>query len=392
MSATLLQGHPQSKKPGLPPVRPPFLPDAESFMDYHMNMAGPLDPKTGTFSSGRFAGQTPQQVSTYLQGLAAQSGIKPRAQMVQPTSAPVAPPPAKPAPSAATIATAGAQATQAVESAGTMTGMNPAATVGAMAGNTVAQTLKTPGVTPKKPSLINGQPSAQFFQDAANRQGRANTYGTVQPQAPAPTASPAPAAVATQATAVENRHPALFGKVEGITGTQAPLASAANPAPPATAFAMPQVNTRPPGVSPRSVSPSPTPTPAGGMGAIVQPVARAVQAGIKNLSQAISALPTPQVQYQNMTPEDSRAITGAANHNTQVLAPVMPSQILQGAKTSLSTALPGMTPTTYPSPAARVKGDFNTVNKLADSGAIRRAPKANPADPTIIQKGSLILR
>jgi len=251
MSATLLQGHPQAKRT-LPTVRSPQFTDLESWMDFHMNNAGPLDQKTGTFSSGKFAGQTPQQVNTYLQSLGAQSGFKPRAQMMQPTSAPAMATPPATAPTPPTTAPTPATPQAPMPNTG-----NP----GAM----VDTSLKAPGAAPKPPSLINGQPSAQFFQDAANRQGRANSYGKVQPQTPvatAPTATPAPApnAVATQATAVENRHPALFGKVTGISGNQAPLASAATP-PPAAApsLTMPQVTPRTPGVTPRP-SPQPQPT------------------------------------------------------------------------------------------------------------------------------------
>jgi hypothetical protein len=46
--------------------------------------------------------------------------------------------------------------------------------------------------------LIDGKPASQFFQEAANRQGRSNSYGKVQPQAkPAVVPAPTPADKAT---------------------------------------------------------------------------------------------------------------------------------------------------------------------------------------------------
>lgn len=103
-----------------------------------------------------------------------------------------------------------------------------------------APTAPTPPTKVAGQSLINGKPAKQFFQEAANRQRRSNSYGSVTPEAkPAVAPSPTPTnkattaqsntdAVARNARDVENKYPGLFGKLKNTNSTRPPLTSASN--------------------------------------------------------------------------------------------------------------------------------------------------------------------
>ena len=110
-----------------------------------------------------------------------------------PRTAPsVAPTPAAPPPPPATPAGTPLSTTQSLLKVPTIGASRPPLQT---AGNPTA--APTPAA-PRAPGMINGQPAPQFFQEAANRQGIPNSYGTIKPQAPAPApAAPAPAGGAT---------------------------------------------------------------------------------------------------------------------------------------------------------------------------------------------------
>jgi hypothetical protein len=354
MSATLLQGHPQAKR-GLPRIQTPTFPDLESFMDYYMNSAGPLDPKTRTFSSGRFAGQTPEQLNAYLQTLGTQQGFPPRAQAQAPAMAPAA----TPTPAATSPQTAPRPVTAAAPSAAVPNTGNP----GAMVGGMVDSAMKT-AVAPKKPSLIDGKPAAQFFQEAANRQGRSNSSGSVQPQAPA-TPSAAPSSVATQAQAVENRHPALFGKVTGMSGNQAPLASAANPAP---TYTMPQVSTRAPSAAP-TVATAPT-TPSAPVTAVRAKMPQSTNT-LDRMERVANSMPRPSTDLTKM-PQSTNTLD-----RMERVANSMPRP-----STDL-TKMPQSTNT-----LDRMERVANSMPR--PSTDLTKMPK--PVDPTVVQRGRVVVR
>jgi len=124
-----------------------------------------------------------------------------------------------------------------------------------------------------------------------------------------------------------------------------------------------------------------------GLGQVAAKAAGAVGSQLKTAANAVGqALPSVGIEYADMSPADSKAVQTAANNNIQVMAPVMPSQWKQGKASAVTSALPGVTPSTYATPAARLKGDFTAVNQLADAGVIRRKPKANVNDPALLQK------
>ena len=360
--------------------------------------------------------------------------------------------------------------------------------------------------------MINGQTSTAFFQDAANRQGRSNSYGRVQPQtpaaaapgaAPAPAATPAPAAapvdpaliarndalraardgglnnvgmrhsygpnggrttsfvnadgtpvsasqeaqiralqsggnldptlnvqfnhpiapaatpaapqpapidpvtakaasVAKTTAALDAKYPVLFGKPgqvaatrELATNTAQAAAGGMNPAGAAVTNALapprPTIATAPAPAA-TSAPVATAPVAAGGMGAIATALGRVGKRAIDAAGNALAALPKPSVEYQDMTPADSKAVSGAASYNQQVVGALNPFQHAQGATSAVTAALPGMTPPTYSSPMARLKGDFNTVHQMAKDGLIQRKPKTDPNAPTILQKPRIVVR
>lgn len=472
-SASLTAGHPATRNA----VNPASFTDLESYLDYYVSQAGPIGP-SGTYTSGKFKGQTQDQVFQSIKQMGMQRGLKSRSQ---------APAPAAPATAARTA---------------TPTAPAPAGATPPPAPGAAPAPAAQPIMGPPRPSMINGQTSTAFFQDAANRQGRSNSYGRVQPQTPAaaaPGAAPAPAPAATPAPAAAPVDPALIARNDALraardgglnnvgmrhsygpnggrttsfvnaAGTPVsasqeaqiralqsggnldptlnvqfnhPIAPAATPAAPQPApidpvtakaasvaktnaaldakypvlFGKPgqvaatrelATNTAQAaagGMNPAGAAvtnalaapPRPTiataPVAAGGMGAIATALGRVGKRAIDAAGNALAALPKPSVEYQDMTPADSKAVSGAASYNQQVVGALNPFQHAQGATSAVTAALPGMTPPTYSSPMARLKGDFNTVHQMAKDGLIQRKPKTDPNAPTILQKPRIVVR
>jgi hypothetical protein len=127
-------------------------------------------------------------------------------------------------------------------------------------------------------------------------------------------------------------------------------------------------------------------------GALAKVAGNLIKPAMDTVKGAVAALPKPGIEYQDMTPADSKALSYAASHNQQVLGPINPAQIIQGRTSPIADIIPGMVPKEYPNPAARLKGDFNTVTQMAEDGLLKRKPKANPNDPTIIQTPRFVLR
>lgn len=212
---------------------PSNFPDLESYIDYIIGNAGnmaassPLAGASQTYTDGPFKNKTLDEVLAWAQQQGSKAGLRPRAALATPTT-----PPAAPAAQPAPAAPAGGVMSNIAAAARSMGPIGAAVGAGidAMTGPprpTRPQT--TPGAT------FEGKPAAQWFQDAANRQGVANKYAAPTPPQPAPTAPVAQ--TATPAAVPQAQTPRPVAPAPAPTPTppaaRPPIQLAAPPPPPA---------------------------------------------------------------------------------------------------------------------------------------------------------------
>lgn len=131
---------------------------------------------TGAAPPGKYA---PGRMGTVRGSITGDSMYSPQAPSIAPPAPSAAPAPAAQtppsAPSAAPAPVSAAQSLLTIPPLGAKPPLAPAP-------------APAPTAAPRAPGMINGQSAPQFFQEAANRQGIANSYGTIKPQiTPTPT-------------------------------------------------------------------------------------------------------------------------------------------------------------------------------------------------------------
>lgn len=245
---------------------------------------------------------------------------------------------------------------------------------------------------PRAPGMINGQAAPQFFQDAANRQGIPNSYGTIKPQAaaPAPTPAPSPAPAAAPTTAA-SRPPSV-----SAPRIAPPMAAARRASPPmvsAPPSGMPQ-NLRVPSknalgnpalnpytqvdntmkgtIAPFMKAPAPT-------GAAAPIPNRAVDPALadsRGFATPDAAAPG-NWEYRPMeqkAADNLRAIAGRGDDGVsralQVVNPFTMFQTLKQGGTSALPSVMGAQPI-YANANDRLKGDTAAIKSARDSGFLK---------------------
>lgn len=266
-----------------------------------------------------------------------------------------------------------------------------------------AQNPSSSASPPRRGGLIDGKPAAQWFQEAANRQGVANSYGTIRPQQQTATSTQTPPAVSA-APPTPKAAPAPSTR----TVTTSPTRTAAPPrpsSPPPPSSVLADVNQGPPRFFAPTPSAAPLAPPSLALKSSAKPppgpadLYRGLPPATKAIASTLSHPNDPQNWEYKPLPQTSadnlRRVAGAGSDGLNIAMNAIPA-LLQGPRNSagsnsvLPTDIMGAQPP-YPNALERLKGDTAAIQSAHEKGFLKTKKIPDPTEPDSGRKITQVL-